>query len=124
MVVTLSMPDELYQTYVKMNPANPAKGIVKQLERFQDIQQDRRVVFIYGPDLVEMQRLAGRTVESPEQVVALVKDALSINVGDFKVALTEGQRKRLKQNAHFFGRTPEEYGSEQVKEIVAAKFGV
>lgn len=124
MVVTMSIPDELYQHYVQMNPQNPGKALIRQLERFKDVGLEKRVLLLHSGDLAEVQRLAGKTVETPEHLVSLVKDALSINVGDFKVALTEGQRKRLKQNAHFFGKTPEEYGSQQVKEIVAAKFGV
>lgn len=122
-VISISIPDELYETFVKQNPQNPSKAIVRHLDKFKSYSFADRAIMLTGEDLAEVQRAAGRTVETPKEVVSLVREALSIKVEGMGVELSEGQRSRLKQMAAFFNQSPEAYGAAQVKEALTAKLG-
>lgn len=123
MVLTLSIPDELYQAYVKFNPSNPHKAIVKQLERFKDAKQSDRGILVTGKELEEIQRAAGRQVETPQEIQALITEALKLKFDGFSVSLSAGQRARLKQDAGFWGKSPEVYASEIARETFSNRFG-
>jgi len=123
MVVTLSLSDELYQDYVKINPQNPHKAMVKQLERFKDAKPSDRGIWVTGKELEEIQRAAGRQVETPKEIEELITRALSLKLEDFSVPLSAGQRARLHQDATFWGKTPSQYASEAVKEALANRLG-
>lgn len=123
MVVTLSLSDELYQDYVKINPQNPHKAMAKQLERFKNAAPSDRGILITGKELEEIQRAAGRQVESAQDIKELVERALSLKFEDFSVGLSAGQRARLDQDAGFWGKTPSVYAGELVKEALANRLG-
>ena len=123
MVLNISVPDEVYAKYVGMNPQNPHKAIQKQLERFQEVTPGSRVIIVTGDDLSEIQRAAERSVETPADVVKLVREALKVKSEDVEVSLSEGQRNRLRAEAQFWGKTPGEYASNALKEAVASRFG-
>lgn len=123
MVLNISIPDEVYAKYVGMNPQNPHKAIQKQLERFAEVTPSSRVVIITGDDLSEIQRAAERSVETPKDVVKLVQEALKVKSEDVEVSLSEGQRNRLRAEAQFWGKSPGEYASAKLKEVMASRFG-
>lgn len=123
-VISISIPDDLYEVFVAQNPQNPHKAIVKHLDKFKEYKFSDRAIVLSGKDLEEVQRAAGKTVETPQEVVSLVRDALSIDIEGMKVPLTEGQRTRLRQMASFFDQPVEEYGAMKMKDAIAAQFGV
>ena len=123
-VISISIPDDLYDVFVAQNPQNPHKAIVRHLEKFKEFKFSDRAIVLSGKELEEVQRAAGKTVETPEQLLGLVKDALSIDVDGMKVQLTEGQRSRLRHMASFFQQPVEEYGAAKLREAISAQFGV
>lgn len=123
-VISLSIPDELYEVFVKQNPQNPHKAIVRHLDKFKDFHFSDRAIVLTGDELSEVQRAAGKTVETPKELLTLVRDALSIDVDGMKVQLTEGQRARLRHMASFFNQPINEYGAMKVKEALSNQFGV
>lgn len=122
-VISLSIPDELYEVFVKQSPQNPHKAIVKHLDKFKDFKFSDRAIVLSGDELSEVQRAAGKTVETPAELLKLVKEALSIDVEGMKIKLTEGQRTRLQHMATFFNQPVEAYGAEKVRKALAQEFG-
>ncbi len=123
MVVTLSIPDDLYQDYVKMNPQNPHKNMVKQLERFKKIPLASATLVFSPDDMKRLTKTVQLSVESPSQLLDILEKALSLEIDSVKITLSEGQRKRLESNANFFGKTVPEFLSAQAKEAVLNAFG-
>jgi hypothetical protein len=123
MIVTLSMPDELYNVYVKHNPQNPHKGIVKQLERFKDVPLPSATLIFSPEDMARMAELTKTCTESPSQLLDLLERALSIKVGDVNVPLTESQCGRLEQYAFFYGKTVPEYLTMRLNESLLTQLG-
>lgn len=124
MVISLSIPDELHSVYVKHNPQNPHKAIVKQLQRFKEFSPADRFVMLTGDDLAEVQRLSGRQIETVADLRRLIEDALTLNTDGIPVKITDGQRARIKHEASFFGREPEQLAAEKLEEALTARFGV
>lgn len=124
MVVNLSIPDDLYAKYVEMNKTNPGKAMVKQLRRFAEVSPSTRVVLLHGKPLAELQRLAEKSLETPEQILKLVDEALHVEEDGVKVRFTEAQRNRMKQDAKFWSTSPGEYASKKLQNMVDTAFGV
>jgi len=124
MVISLSIPDALWDLYVKHNPTNPHRALVKQLERFKEFSPADRFVMLTGDDLAEVQRVSGRQVENVKDLRRLVEDALTLKTDGIPVKITDGQRARIKHEASFFGREPEDLAAEKLEEALSARFGV
>ncbi len=123
MVVTLSIPDDLYQAYVKMNPQNPHKNMVKQLERFKEIPLASATLVFSPDDMKRLTKMTQLSIESPEQLLDILEKTLSLEIDSVKITLSEGQRKRLASNANFMGKTVPEFLSARAKEAVLNAFG-
>ena len=124
MVVNLSIPDDLYAKYVAMNKTNPGKAMVKQLKRFEDVNPATRVVLLFDEPLAELQRLAERSIESPKDVLQLVKKALTVEKDGVEVKFSEAQRARMRQDAKFWSEDPGVYASKKLQSMVDTAFGV
>jgi len=123
MVVNLSIPDELYALYVGMNKTNPGKAMVKQLQRFGDVNPGTRVVILKDESLAELQRLAERSLETPKDILSLVEKALHIEGEGVQVKFTDVQRNRMRQDAKFWNEDPGVYASKKLQTMVDTAFG-
>lgn len=124
MVVNLSIPDELYADYVKMNPQNPGKAMVKHLKRFVEVRPNGKALVIAGDTLAEVQRIAEKSVDKPEQLLELLKKAMEIKGEGVKISFTDTQRARMRQEAQFWQKDPGVYASEKLQIMVNTGFGV
>lgn len=115
MILTLTIPDEIYTKYSEKNPKDPKKDIEKVILKFADFPLDDRLLLVPKPVRLELEKLVGAPIEKWEKFVSLFRDALSIRAGEVNVPLTEGQVKRLKLQADFYKREPLEYTADLVK---------
>jgi hypothetical protein len=123
MVVNLSIPDELYSQYVEMNKTNPGKAMVQQLKRFAQINPGKRVVILTDEPLAELQRLAEKSLETPEDILKIVSESLHVKHEGVEVKFTEAQRNRMRQDARFWSQDPGVYASKKLQALVDATFG-
>jgi hypothetical protein len=124
MVLTITLSDDLYSKYVAMNPQNPQKAIQKQLDRFSEVTPGLRAIVITGDTLSELQRAAQKSVETPAEVLKLVKDALTVEKEGVEVQFSDGQRARLRQEAIFWNQDPGKFASDALRTAMSARFGV
>jgi hypothetical protein len=122
-MLSLSIPDELHQVYIKYFPQNPQKGMAKQLERFKDVDPAARAIVFAGEDLKNLQILTGGTVETPNQVIECLRKAISLDIAGVSVALNEGQAKRAASLANFFNKTMKQFLTDTVKDALVFKLG-
>jgi len=123
MIVTITIPDEVYKAYAAFNPGNPRAAIQKQLERFQGIDSSDRVLILSKEARQALDQLYGVPIESPEDLVKWVKALSGLKVGDEIVALREGQRKRLTSEAQFYKKDPGVYIRERVSRALDETLG-
>lgn len=123
MIVTITIPDDLYQAYAGMNPSNPRQAIQKQLERFKDVPSNERVVLLSGEVRKAIEGLFGHPIEQGEELVKWLQELTALKLGEVEVPLKEGQRKRLTTEAGFYHREPNEYIASRVARAVDNEIG-
>jgi hypothetical protein len=124
-LITLSIPDDVYAKYCT-DANNPAKEIIKQLVRFQDVRPNQRAVVLTDEDRKRLETLYGKPIDATEMryFIDWIKQRATVKVGDCEVTLNAAQLKRARSNANFWGRTEEDWIKQQVLEGVVAKLGV
>ncbi len=115
MILTLSVPDEVYTKYSERNPKDPKKDIEKVIAKFAEIPLDDRLLLVPKETRLELEKLVGAPIEKWEKFVHLFRDALSIRAGEVNIPLTEGQVKRLKLQADFYKREYKEYVGDVIR---------
>lgn len=123
MVVTITVPDEVYQSYLAHNPSNPRQAILKQLERFAAVPTGKRILVLANEDLRVLEALYGVPIENADTLVKWATALTALRIGEMEVPLREGQRKRLTAEAGFYKREAGEYVREQVKKAIDEKMG-
>lgn len=123
MVVTITIPDEVYQLYAAFNPANPRQAIQKQLERFKTVSTSERVLIISGEDRKSIEKLHGTPIEDAGTLAEWLGELTALNLGGDVIAIREGQRKRLMSEALFYKRVPAEYIKERFKQALDQVLG-
>ncbi len=114
MIVTISIPDDVYQAYAAKNPSNPRQAIQKQLERFREVETAQRVLLLSGEALRALEALHGLPIEDSETLVKWVTQLTQLRIGDSSVPLREGVRKRLTTEADFYKKGHDVYIRERV----------
>lgn len=115
--------DETWDKYVAFNPTNPNRACAEQLEKFSDIDPKDKGLVLNARQRGEVEGLAGRSLESGEQLVGYIKHLIELKVGDVNVLLTEGQKKRLYSEALKQGKTAAEYVEWRLKNVFLREFG-
>lgn len=115
MIISITIPDELFSKYAERDPANPRKEIEKTLSKFVDIPPSDRLLLVPPEVRKELEKLVGGPIEKWEKFLKFFKDTISVRAAEVNVPLTEGQAKRLASQAAFYKRDPKEYVTDQVK---------
>jgi hypothetical protein len=126
MLVTLSIPDETYQKYAEMNPEKPVQmAISAQLKRFEDLKLSDRALVVPREERVALERAYGRPIEDFPAFVRWIEGLSSLTVDGFRLQLSDGQRKRLAQEAAAWlpGRPAEEYVSRRLLNALVSVIG-
>ena len=112
MKVTLSLPDELYESYalaVKGTKLTPETQMVAHLTTLAPIKPNQRAIIVTGADLNELERRFGRSLNVAGELVQLVDALASLSIGSYKLELSPGQLVAAQQRATRLGMTFEAY---------------
>lgn len=124
MLVSLKVPDEVFESYGKHNPQNPRLAMEQALKRFSDIAPNRKAIILTGDDLAKVQEILSVVLEGPSDFMAALRKALTIDVEGVEVAFTESQRKAIVDTARYIGIEPKELIPTKVREGIVKAFGV
>ena len=124
MIVSLRVPDELYEAYGRKNAEDPRSPMVEALAKFVGEDPKARSITLSGESLKEVQGLIGGPVESPEQLLRALRKALKVRLDNVEVTLTPSQRKAVETTVGFFGGEEDEFLENKLKEALVYVFGV
>ena len=124
MIVTLRIPDKLYEKYVEHNRSNPQQAMEKQLERFADHSTSDRVLVFPAEGRKEVEKLFGTPIEDVSKFVNWLKSLVSIRVSEVEVPLRAGQLKSLCAQAEGRKIGKEKYIRDQVQVALDREFGL
>jgi hypothetical protein len=116
MILRITIPDEVYETHGTVNPKNPRKVMEAILEKFQGVDPTKKSILLTDNVLSDVQSLLGTSVDTPENLLAALKQALLFRVDGVEITLTDAQRKKLVTQATAWKRDPQEFVAQQVRE--------
>jgi hypothetical protein len=122
-VITIKIPDALYEKYGALNSQNPRHAIEQTLDRYADVGYSPKNVVFAKKDLQELQSLVGQ-IDSPEDFVEKVRTALSVRIDGLEIPLTESQRKAIETQSKFFNQDQKEFARKQILAGIQKVFGV
>lgn len=106
MKITLTIPDELYDTYDKRGGA---AEMVKTLTRFAEVPSTERALLVWGKDRLALEAIMQTTVETPKRLLDFLRNCGSIKVGPVERIFSPSEIARLGDQAKFHGRTEAEW---------------
>lgn len=119
MKIALTIPDELFEIYVKKFGLPKAYAVMRgAIDTFKDVDQNDRFLFLAGDKRREVEAVLGTTVDTPERLAKLVKNMCTVKIGNIEHSFTSEELARLSAQAGFHGRTLEVFMQEMIKEIV------
>lgn len=122
-VKTIRIPDELLSCYEAMDPHDPLKAIVKQLERFKHISAGDRAVILPNEVRQDLERVYGRPIEDFDRFAAWVRGLATLRVGEADVILSAGQKKAIAHEATAQGMTVTSFLAREIPEMLAHRWG-
>ena len=123
MIVTLKIPDEVYEAYVEINRTNPHRAMEDILKRFKGVPPEERVLVFSKEQRQRLEKLLQRPIEDMDKFISLVEGLLSISADGVEVVLSEGQRKRMQAEAAFYKREYVEYMQTRLSDILKREVG-
>lgn len=122
MIISIKIADETYEKYGKKNPSNPRSAIEAHIERFVDADNGKTIV-LNGKILAELQRLSGRQLDSPQDVLAAFVDLASYSVDGVQVILPGEQRAILRKGAEAYKEALPAFIERKVKQGLTTILG-
>lgn len=109
MKITLTIPDDLYDTYERHGKGNAEVAIKAQLDKFKDIPPAERTLTVWGNDRLALEKIIQTTVESPARLLAFLRNCGSIKIGPVERIFSPDELVRLGDQAKFHGRSESEW---------------
>ncbi len=115
MIVTLSVPDELFQKYQEMFPKGVNKGMAEQLKRFSEFPPSERVVVLAPKARLALETLYTLPIEDSERFARWVKELATLHLDDAEVTLSPAQINFIQNGARFFQKQPGIFLAEKLR---------
>lgn len=120
MKITLTLPDELYES-LKQQVGDDARKIPtlirERLERYGTLAPETRPIILGVEHRLALEEILESTINSPEAVVELCRRLVAIDLGEIECPFTIDELEIMKQQANFMGETMEQYLTRQVEDF-------
>jgi hypothetical protein len=123
MMVTIKVPDEIYEKFGKHNSANPRAAIEQTLVRFADTGPAGKAITLSSNTLPEVQKLLGGTVDNEEEILALLRKALSFRADGVDVSLNGYQKAIIQKGALANKMPPEKFLERKIQQGLTMVLG-
>lgn len=124
MILTFSIPDALYKSYLEQNPQNPQREITQRLERFKDVPASSRPVVITGETRKRIEKVFGGPIEDQEKFAEWCEKLGSVSFEGLQVMLRPGQRKLIQGEADHYKEPFEKRAGMKIQEALDQWLGV
>ena len=102
-----------YDALLKRATTKDDKGvgevITKTLARFADVPDSDRIIVVRSPERRQLEEMIQTTLETPEQLVTLVRNLCMVKIGTVEYPLSPAQAIALTEQATFHGWNVQEY---------------
>lgn len=120
MKVNVSIPDSLFEQYVKQYGLPAAYNRMRQaIDLCKDVQVNDRTILVTGDNRRALEEVFQTTIDDATKLVKLVQNVTRVTLGGVDMKFSDDQLQRLDMQAKFHGRTTEQYIRETVQELAA-----
>lgn len=124
MILNLSIPDSVYVAYGEYDFHRPHQAIEAQVKRFQNVDpSDARALVITGKVRDELEKVSGRTIDSPEELVKVMEALALLRIGDEAISLPVELQAHYRGQAEFHGQDPGAFIRETATRLLFANAG-
>jgi len=120
MKITLTLPDELYDS-LKKNVGDDGRkvpNLIREcLERYGNLSPATRPIILGVEHRLALEEILESTINSPEAVVDLCQRLATIDMGEVECPFSIDELEIMKQQAAFMGETMEQYLTRQVEDF-------
>ena len=118
MKVQVSIPDEVFEEYVKKFGIPACYSHMKRaITEFKDVDKNDRYLMIAGDGRRELEKVFQTTVDDAKKLARLVKNMCTVKIGGVEHSFTSDELARLQAQAGFYGKSLEDYIKDQIAEI-------
>lgn len=120
MIVSLKIPDEVYEAYGRRNPENPRAELELTLQAFEALDPRKAGLVLDAEELKELNTLLGHPISSTRELLEHVGRSQKVSFGEgLAIPLDTGQRQRLAAQADFFQQPFEDFAQTQIRAALA-----
>lgn len=123
MILTLAVPDELYQEYVSHYPTGVNKGMVEQLKRFKDFPPNERALILKKEVRQRLERIYQLPIEDQGKFLDWLDKVATFKVGEVEVELSPAQLRVVELAAAGGRMTAGEFLKRKVEEGLRMALG-
>lgn len=118
MKISLSIPDELYETYIKKFGIQGAHNRMKQaIDAYKEVELSDRAIIVASDNRRAIEAVFQTTIDDAPKLVKLIQNMSRVSLGNIDMEFSSDQLARMEAQAGFHGRTLEQYIRETVKEL-------
>lgn len=118
MKVNITIPDELYEVYIKkFGVPNAFARMRAAIEAFQGVDKNDRVILIASDDRRAIEAVFQTTIDNSAKLVKLIQNLNVVKLGNVEMSFTADELARIEMQAAFHGRTPDVFTREMVEEL-------
>lgn len=120
MKVTLTIPDELFETYQGQTGFGTTvqQTIVSRLVAYAEADPKERPIIVTRETRQRLEDILESTIESPKAIAELCERLATIDLGEVGHTLSVDELERLRSQARFFGESVDEYLERTLGEFV------
>lgn len=123
MIVTLSIPDDVYKQYVEQSKTNPQRVMEGLLKQFAAVAPSDRTLLLTKAQQKRLEALFQLPIEDFDKAIDRIEHLHQIKAGDALITLTPYQQKRLEGEAVFYKKPYPEYVGERIGTILKQELG-
>jgi hypothetical protein len=124
MIVSLKIPDELYEQYAKRNPGDPRKALAEALETWKNLEPGVPRLIVENPELRELKTLTQVDLSQAKNLLAWAKRSAKVSAAGVDLELPLGVRERLQAQADFMKEPYQEFARKQLAAAITRALGV
>lgn len=123
MIITLSIPDTVYQQFLEHSRTNPSKAMENSLKRFAEFKPEDRVMVFSKAQQARFDAIFQKPTEDIDKLIDKVEELVEIQADKVKIPLSQGQQKRLSTEAAFYKKEYPVWAKTRLKQILDQELG-
>lgn len=123
MILTLSIPDDVYKQYLEHSKTNPQRVMEGVLKQYAGVAPEDRALVLTKTQRKRLEGVFQLPIEDFDKVIDRVEKLHQARTDEVSTTLTVAQVSRLLSEAKFYNKPYPEYVAGRIKAIISGSLG-